>query len=103
MQIIPKHIIVQAGGVGSRMKEKTVNKPKCLLPVDGQPLLYHLFSRFPDSNFLIICDYKKEVLETYLKYNPPNVKYKLIPTLHKGTLAGMRDAIAYTSSDFLII
>ena len=40
------HIIVQAGGRGSRLRHHTWNKPKCLVSVRGKPLLYHLFDKF---------------------------------------------------------
>ena len=33
------HIIVQAGGRGSRLRHHTWNKPKCLVSVRGKPLI----------------------------------------------------------------
>ena len=43
MQI--EHIIVQAGGKGTRMKYLTKNKPKALVPEDNPPMLIHLFNK----------------------------------------------------------
>lgn len=37
-----EHIIVQAGGKGTRMEYLTKNKPKALVPVDNLPMLFHL-------------------------------------------------------------
>lgn len=92
-------IIVQAGGRGSRLRHHTWNKPKCLVSVKGKPLLYHLFDRFPNAEFFIIGDYLFDQLDTYLKVNPPNIKYTLFQTKEKGTASGISDALAMISPD----
>ena len=61
-----EYIVVQAGGKGTRMKHLTRNKPKALAPVDNLPILFHLFRMFPDKKYIIIGDYKCDVLEKYL-------------------------------------
>lgn len=98
-------VIAQAGGQGTRLKYLTWNKPKCLLSVAGQPLIYHLFDRFPSANFLIIGDYLYEVLEQYLKAFPPQVSLKLIRAETKGTLSGIDRALTYIPDDdpFLLV
>lgn len=87
------HIIVQAGGRGSRLRHHTWNKPKCLVSVRGKPILYHLFECFSKANFLIIGDYSFGQLETYLRVNPPSVKYTLLETGDKGTTSGISEAL----------
>ena len=87
------YIIVQAGGRGSRMESLTRNKPKELVSVEGLPMIFHLFHAFPDKKFIIIGDYKYEVLERYLK-EFADVDYKMVRgTGHRGTCAGMADAL----------
>ena len=88
-----KKIIVQAGGRGSRMRHHTWNKPKCLIPYQGQPMLYRLFDIFPDDEFHIIGDYLYEVVENYLKVNVPPVKFELLRSTGKGTSSGIEDAL----------
>lgn len=61
-----EYIVVQAGGKGTRMDKLTRNKPKALVPVNNLPMLFHLFRRFPEKKFLIIGDYKIDVLRKYL-------------------------------------
>jgi GTP:adenosylcobinamide-phosphate guanylyltransferase/thiamine kinase-like enzyme len=87
------HVIVQAGGRGSRLRHHTWNKPKCLVSVKGKPLLYHLFDRFPDAHFHIIGDYAYDQLEKYLEVNTPNVSFDLIRTDEKGTCSGISTAL----------
>jgi GTP:adenosylcobinamide-phosphate guanylyltransferase/aminoglycoside phosphotransferase len=90
-----KTVIVQAGGLGSRLQYYTWNKPKCLLPLDGKPLLYHWFDKFPNSKFIIIVDYLSHVVEDWLKCFPPYVDFDIIKTSQKGTCAGLSQALDY--------
>lgn len=87
------NIIVQAGGRGSRLRHHTWNKPKCLVSVRGKPLLYHLFDRFPNANFIIIGDYAFDKLQKYLEINQPPVQYTLLKTTEKGTASGINIAL----------
>lgn len=87
------NVIVQAGGRGSRLRHHTWNKPKCLVSVRGKPLLYHLFDRFPNANFIIIGDYAFDKLQKYLEINKPSVNYKLVKTIEKGTASGINTAL----------
>ena len=57
------YIIVQAGGLGSRLGKLTRNKPKAIVPVENRPIIFHLFERYPNAHFIIIGDYRYDVLE----------------------------------------
>ena len=87
-----KYIIVQAGGIGSRLGHFTDNKPKALVPVGNKPILFHLFEMFPDKHFLIISDYKHDVMEKYL-FCFADVSYQIIDSSGVGNCAGLRDAL----------
>jgi thiamine kinase-like enzyme len=98
-----KHIIVQAGGRGSRLRHHTWNKPKCLVSVRGKPLLYHLFDRFPDAHFHIIGDYAFEQLDKYLQTNTPVPTYTLLKSSDKGTCSGIAQALKNVPEDSELI
>ncbi|MBR0061491.1 MAG: NTP transferase domain-containing protein [Selenomonadaceae bacterium] len=67
-----KYVVVQAGGKGSRMERLTRNKPKALVPVNNLPMIFHLFKKFSDKKFIVIGDYKFDVLKKYLyTFAPP--------------------------------
>lgn len=88
------HIIVQAGGKGTRMEHLTHNKPKALVPIDNLPMIFHLFRKYPDKLFHIIGDYKYDVLDRYLKAFA-DVTYEIIDARgKKGTCAGIGDAMS---------
>jgi GTP:adenosylcobinamide-phosphate guanylyltransferase len=97
------HVIVQAGGRGSRLRHHTWNKPKCLVSIRGKPILYHLFERFPEAKFIIIGDYLFGQLETYLKVNPPDIEYELLKTDERGTTAGIQAALGLIPTDASLI
>ena len=86
------YIIIQAGGQGTRLEYLTKNKPKALVPVQNLPMIFHLFRKFPDKKYIIIADYKKEVLREYLECFT-NVKYQVVDAGGKGTCAGLTEAL----------
>lgn len=87
-----KYIIVQAGGRGSRLGYLTENKPKCLVTVGNRPMLFHLFEKYPDKKFIIIGDYKYDVLEKYLG-TFAEADFQLVNASgHKGTCSGLAEA-----------
>ncbi|MDR2355262.1 MAG: phosphotransferase [Clostridiales Family XIII bacterium] len=84
-------VIVQAGGRGARLEHLTANKPKALVPVENLPMLFHLFRGFPDKRFVIVADYKREVLREYLACFA-DVKHLIVDACGSGTCAGLRRA-----------
>lgn len=86
------YIIVQAGGKGTRLGYLTKNKPKALVPVENLPMIFHLFRKYPDKRFIIIADYKREVLREYLNAFA-EVKYQVVDADGTGTCAGIGQAI----------
>ncbi|CAK0746772.1 NTP_transf_3 domain-containing protein [Gammaproteobacteria bacterium] len=90
-------LIVQAGGKGTRLEHCGWNKPKCLVPIDGKPILYHLLEAFsPVGNILkvfVIAQHKIDVLERYLEVYPPAQTIKIsLPSGH-GTVSGISNAL----------
>jgi GTP:adenosylcobinamide-phosphate guanylyltransferase len=97
------YVIVQAGGRGSRLRHHTWNKPKCLVSINGKPILYHLFGTFPNAKFIVVGDYLFQQLDTYLKVNPPSVEYRLVHTHDKGTCSGIVAALDFVPKDASLI
>ena len=86
------HIIIQAGGKGTRVERFTGNKPKALLSIHGKPLIMHILDRFPEANITVIADYKADVLEKYLN-TFANRQLDIIRASEKGTASGIADAV----------
>ncbi|RDU53095.1 NDP-sugar synthase [Helicobacter sp. MIT 01-3238] len=100
-----KNIIIQAGGKGTRLEGLTRNKPKCLVPYDNLPIIFHLFRKFEGASFTIIADYKIEVLQKYLTIFAKGIDYRILRAKDEGTIAGIAEAISEFSENepFMII
>lgn len=60
--------IILAGGLGTRLAEETVIKPKPMVEVGGHPILWHILNIYAASgyaDFLIACGYKGEQIKEY--------------------------------------
>jgi glucose-1-phosphate cytidylyltransferase len=60
---------ILAGGVGSRLSEETVLKPKPMVEVGGRPILWHImmhYSHFGHKDFVIALGYKGEYIKRYM-------------------------------------
>lgn len=92
-------IIIQAGGKGTRLEGLTRNKPKCLVPVNNLPIIFYAFQKFRDSEFIIIADYKTDVLEKYLNVFASEYNFRIIKAEKKGTASGIKEAIEAFADD----
>lgn len=86
------YIVVQAGGKGTRLEHLTRNKPKAIVPVENLPMLFHLFGKYPDKRFVIIADYKADVLREYLSCFA-DVIYTVVDAEGTGTCSGVAKAV----------
>lgn len=101
----PNYIIVQAGGKGTRLEYLTRNKPKALTPIGNRPMIFHLFEKFPSQKYIVIGDYKCDVLRRYLKAFA-EVDHIVVDAHGKnGTCAGLRESLEKISAGepFLLI
>jgi GTP:adenosylcobinamide-phosphate guanylyltransferase len=93
-----EHIVVQAGGKGTRLEHLTTNKPKALVPVENLPMIFHLFRKFPDKRFVVIADYHRDVLREYLAAFA-DVEYQVVDATGAGTCGGVDQALALLPDD----
>lgn len=98
------HIIIQAGGKGTRLEGLTRNRPKCLVPVNNRPIIFWAFEAFKDHDITVICDYKQDALVRYLKAFGSQFNVKVISAGGKGTASGIGAAISdYTDNDPVVV
>ena len=44
-------VLILAGGVGSRLSEETITKPKPMVEVGGKPIIWHIMKTYAYSGF----------------------------------------------------
>ncbi len=61
-------VVVLAGGLGTRLSEETVSKPKPMVEIGGKPILWHIlkiFGFYGYTDFIICCGYKGYLIKEY--------------------------------------
>lgn len=68
--------VILAGGLGTRISEETVTKPKPMVEIGGFPILWHIMKIYSSHNineFIICCGYKGYLIKEYFfNYNNHN-------------------------------
>ena len=62
-------VAILAGGVGSRLVEETQDKPKPMVQIGNQPILWHIlkhYAHYGHKDFYIALGYKGEVIKRYI-------------------------------------
>jgi glucose-1-phosphate cytidylyltransferase len=66
-------VVIFAGGLGSRLQEETIKRPKPLVTIGKKPIIWHImkiYSNYGFNNFIICLGYKGEMIKKYFQnYN----------------------------------
>jgi glucose-1-phosphate cytidylyltransferase len=60
--------VILAGGLGTRISEESVSRPKPMIEVGGKPILWHImkiYSHYGINEFIVCCGYKGYVIKEY--------------------------------------
>ncbi len=66
--------VILAGGLGSRLSEETIAKPKPMVEIGGRPILWHIMNIYAAggvNEFVVALGYKSEMIKSYfLNFTP---------------------------------
>ena len=58
--------VILAGGLGTRLSEETHLRPKPMVSIGEQPIIWHImkiYSQFNINDFIICCGYKGHIIK----------------------------------------
>ena len=61
-------VVILAGGLGSRLSEETVSRPKPMVEISNKPIIWHImniYSYYGFNEFIICCGYKGHIIKEY--------------------------------------
>ena len=61
-------VVILAGGLGTRISEESLLKPKPLIEIGSRPIIWHImkyYSSFGLNDFIICCGYKGYMIKEY--------------------------------------
>lgn len=61
-------VVILAGGLGSRLAEETIAKPKPLIEIGSMPIIWHImkiYSYYGLNDFVICCGYKGNLIKEF--------------------------------------
>jgi len=63
-------VVIFCGGMGSRIREETIDKPKPMINVGGKPILWHIMKMYKHhgfNDFILTLGYKGDYIRDFLK------------------------------------
>ena len=60
--------VILAGGLGTRISEETVVRPKPMVEIGGKPILWHIMKGYSAAGiheFVVCCGYKGYLIKEY--------------------------------------
>ena len=64
-------VVILSGGLGTRLAEETVVRPKPMVEIGGKPILWHImkiYSAHGLTDFIICCGYKGYMIKEYFAH-----------------------------------
>lgn len=61
-------VVILAGGLGVRISEESITRPKPMIEIGGKPILWHIMKIYAHhglTDFIICCGYKGYVIKEY--------------------------------------
>jgi histidinol-phosphate phosphatase family protein len=108
-EIITKcHVAILAGGMGTRLRERSGDMPKPMVPVVGKPVLHHqieLCRKHGFTDIALLVQHRHETISEYFGDGSAlgvTLKYA-VEDAPRGTAGALRDALPILADRFLLL
>ena len=101
-------VAILAGGMGTRLKSRSGNLPKPMVPILGKPVLAHqiaLCKTYGFTDIALLVHYESDIVQKYFGSGIDfgvNLSY-IIETEARGTAGALRDALDSLDDRFLVL
>jgi histidinol-phosphate phosphatase family protein len=108
MNLSTSNVVILAGGMGTRLRERSGDLPKPMVPIIGKPVLQHsieLCVKFNFNRILLLVHHHHEVISNYFQDGRnfgASIQYA-IEKEPRGTSGALRDALNMLDEDFLVL
>ncbi len=105
-EITENTIVFLAGGEGTRLRPLTLDTPKPLIKVGGEPIMSIMLKNFQNQgfqNYLISVNYKKDFFYNFFKKNHKDLKIDFIKEKQKLGTAGPITLIKKQKLPYIVI
>ena len=76
-------VVILCGGLGTRLSEETILKPKPMVKIGKDPIVVHImniYKYYGYNDFILALGYKGESIRKYFKQKKYDLKIKLVDT-----------------------
>lgn len=100
--------VILAGGLGTRLSEETVNKPKPMVEIGGQPILWHIMKIYAAhgvTEFVICAGYMQYLIKEFFanyRLHRSDITFDLrnnTTTIHRDVEADWKVSVIDTGTD----
>jgi len=98
-------LVIIAGGLGTRLRPLTLNRPKALVPLLDRPQIVHLLDRLPPScdEVLVAVNYMFEQVHEFFRTHSFGVKVRVIEERTPlGTAGAIKNVQRHISGPFVV-
>jgi glucose-1-phosphate cytidylyltransferase len=100
--------VILAGGLGTRLSEETANKPKPMVEIGGQPILWHIMKIYAShgvNEFVICAGYMQYLIKEFFanySLHRSDITFDLknnTTTIHRSIEADWKVSVIDTGAD----
>lgn len=98
--------LILAAGLGNRLGDLTVDRPKAMVPVAGRELILRVFD-FLDNPAItkkaVVTGYQADNLKSFIRHHAPETEFFYNPDFRQGSIRTLETAMEFLDDDFLLM